>query len=81
MGQTVADHLHTTPDRVLHQLDLSKDHLPTDLRVRLDEARELQALTALANPEVRDLRVESWLDQSYLDQLEREGFFERLAHR
>lgn len=81
VGQVVANHLRTAPDSVLAQLDLVKDYLPVDLRIELSEAREQQAMTAVVSPEVQDQRVEDWLDQSFLDQLQREGFFDRLVRR
>jgi ABC-type nitrate/sulfonate/bicarbonate transport system substrate-binding protein len=81
VAEVVGNRLRTAPDRVLLQLDLVKDHLPADLRLHMDEARELQSLTALVSPEVRDMRVEDWLDQSYLDQLQQEEFFETLGRQ
>jgi ABC-type nitrate/sulfonate/bicarbonate transport system substrate-binding protein len=81
VGQAVANHLRTSPESVLAQLDLVKDYLPIDLRIELSEAREQQAMTAVVSPEVQDQRVEDWLDQSFLDQLQREGFFDRLVRR
>ena len=81
MGEAVASHLRSTAEVVLPQLDETKDSLPADLRVNLDEAREQQQLTTIVQPDVAALRVEDWLDQSLLDQLQQEGFFDRLARQ
>jgi ABC-type nitrate/sulfonate/bicarbonate transport system substrate-binding protein len=69
VGKVVGERLRTPPDRVLLQLDQGRDHLPADLRLSLDEALELQSLTAMVSLEVRDMRVEDWLQQGHLDQL------------
>jgi len=79
VGEAVGGRLKTAPEAVLPQLDEIRALLPADLRIKLDDARELQALTALVQPDVQDLHLEDWLDQSFLDQLQQEGFFARLA--
>jgi ABC-type nitrate/sulfonate/bicarbonate transport system substrate-binding protein len=79
VGEAVGGRLKTSPEAVLIQLDQIKDFLPADLRLKLEDARELQALTAMVQPDVQALHVEDWLDQSFLDQLQQEGFFARLA--
>ena len=79
VGAAIAKRLQTDPDKVLLQLDQIRETLPLDLRVPVEEAREQQALTALVQPDVQGLQVEDWLDQSFLDQLQQEGFFARLT--
>jgi ABC-type nitrate/sulfonate/bicarbonate transport system substrate-binding protein len=81
VGEAVGSRLKTAPDLVLVQLDEIRDSLPADLRIKLDDAREQQALTALVQPDVQGLQVQDWLDQSLLDQLQQEGFFARLDSR
>jgi ABC-type nitrate/sulfonate/bicarbonate transport system substrate-binding protein len=77
VGEAVAAHLQTSPDNALVQLDLIKDILPLTMRIDPAEARELQTATSAVQPDVGQLRVEDWLDESFLDQLDREGFFAR----
>jgi ABC-type nitrate/sulfonate/bicarbonate transport system substrate-binding protein len=79
VGEAVGSRLKTAPEAVLPQLDEIREFLPADLQIKLDDARELQALTALVQPDVQHLQLEDWLDQTFLDQLQREGFFARLA--
>jgi ABC-type nitrate/sulfonate/bicarbonate transport system substrate-binding protein len=77
VGESVAGHLQTSPDNALVQLDLIKDILPLTMRIDPAEARELQTATAAVQPDVSQLRVDDWLDESFLDQLDHEGFFAR----
>ena len=82
MGEAVGGRLKSAPEAVLPQLDEIREFLPADLRLKLDDARELQTLTALVQPDVQSLQLEDWLDHSFLDQLQQEGFFARLSpHR
>ena len=79
VGEAVGGRLKSAPEAVLPQLDEIREFLPADLRLKLDDARELQTLTALVQPDVQSLQLEDWLDHSFLDQLQQEGFFARLA--
>jgi ABC-type nitrate/sulfonate/bicarbonate transport system substrate-binding protein len=81
VGEVVAARLQQPVDATLLSLDQVRDTLPGELRVNLDEARELQAFVGSVTPGVQELRMEDWLDQSALDDLEREGFFGRLSPR
>ena len=51
------------------------------MRVRREEAQELHDLVAASQPAVRDVKVEDVLDETLLDQLQSEGFFDTLARR
>jgi ABC-type nitrate/sulfonate/bicarbonate transport system substrate-binding protein len=81
VGEVVSAHLSQPVDATLLSLDQVRDTLPGDLRVNLDEARELQTFVGSVTPGVQELRLEDWLDQTALDDLEREGFFARLSQR
>ena len=81
VGQVVADRLRTGPEAVLMQLDLMRDYLPLDMRVPLEEGHELATILEPLQPNVRGVRFDEFLDFSFLDQLEQEGFFASLAPR
>jgi ABC-type nitrate/sulfonate/bicarbonate transport system substrate-binding protein len=81
VGEAVGKRLQTDPDKVLLQLDEIRDSLPVDLRIPVEEGREQQTLTAIVQPDVAGLAVEEWLNQSFLEQLQQEGFFDRLGGR
>ncbi|HLI26267.1 MAG TPA: ABC transporter substrate-binding protein [Chloroflexota bacterium] len=66
---------------ILHHLDRTRERVPLDLRVDLDDARELQASMGGFEPAILQIPLEEVLDLSFRDQLAAAGFFARLGAR
>jgi ABC-type nitrate/sulfonate/bicarbonate transport system substrate-binding protein len=81
VAKVVAAGTGGTEEDVLFEMDASRAQLPVTMRVRREEAQELHDLVAASQPAVRDVKVEDVLDETLLDQLQSEGFFDTLARR
>jgi hypothetical protein len=79
-GAVVAQRMRTNQiEPILQHLDRTREYLPLDLRIDMNDARELQAGMGSVEASVLQVSLESAIDQSFLDRLDAEGFFARLA--
>ena len=78
----VAQRMRTSEvEPILRHLDQTRERIPLDLWVDLDDARELQASMGGFEPAILQIPLEDVLDLSFRDQLAAEGFFARLGAR
>lgn len=79
--QSVTTRMQTAPEGVLLELDAVREHWPVDLQVNLDDARQLHAILQTWQPAVSQVTLDDVLVLGFREQLQQEGFFNRLGAR